>query len=370
MTTEMFFLLCGLVISIAIFLQGWQKIPADPPQVAQVTLFGKRIPGLVKKEGWRFFLLYPFVQGAILIKMERINFSFLSKKTRTPDKAESEIPVSGTFIPHINLLEQYINSGKEVGIQKQLESKIMERTREWCMGREEGPATWDELNEAQFEATSILIRKIVGDSFEELNSLLAQGLIKEENCLVRIEPKEAQQVPTWVWFLRNSRVIPTKFLTNENIWVENDWQKVKNVENLIFNKYGEPGIIRLKESIEKRRIQIEAIRSGNGKLVIPDLGIILQRLNIGDINVLGEVAKAAEQQAKERMEQRADKTEIKNLIARVKEIILEIGCSPEKALEVFQTERGKVTKNIEEKNFGISKETLDSVLEALKGGKL
>ena len=108
---------------------------------------------------------------------------------------------------------------------------------------------------------------------------------------------------------------------------------------------------------------------------MPQLGIILNRLNIGEMAVTGEVAKAAEFRAKEEKEREGEILELEHIAKRVNKL-KKTGFSGEQSIEILQTERGKVKKQINENKLNISEETrktienIASVLGSLlkKGG--
>lgn len=84
---------------------------------------------------------------------------------------------------------------------------------------------------------------------------------------------------------------------------------------------------------------------GNGWAISETLGIVINRFNILPIKLLGKLAIAAEQEAKEIRETLADKQEINNVIARIKDLMA-LGYSLGEARDIVQTERGKVAKKI------------------------
>ena len=92
--------------------------------------------------------------------------------------------------------------------------------------------------------------------------------------------------------------------------------------------------------------EIEEIRRGNGVEEIPYLGMILNRLNIGMRRIKGGLAEEAERPAIEKVQRKAEKTELDHVQERIKEIQTTIGLSPKDAVELVQTERGKVQKRI------------------------
>jgi len=97
----------------------------------------------------------------------------------------------------------------------------------------------------------------------------------------------------------------------------------------------------------KTDITIERIRKGNGIAEIPGLGIILHRLNIGTIWLKGKLAERAELEAVESREMAAEKVELTHVKERAKEM-QKLGLTPKDAVEIVQTERGKVTKTVTE----------------------
>ena len=338
-------MLIAIGLGLMVILQGLRRIPANPPHKAQVTLFGKRIP-VFKDEGWRFFPLFPYFFGFVLVKVERIAFTIVAEKVRTPDRANTKVPIIITIRPSSNHLIQYLDSGGEEGVKQQLTGKIQERMREWGMGGEEGPANWRELNRSQLEAASVLVKKIAGKS------------------LVKI-PDYAQKVPTFIWLRYFSQPRPMKnFLENEETWAKDEWKQVEDVIRNIKENNGDHAFDALKKAVEERREQVDAIRMGTAKILIEDLGVFIERLNLGDMDVLGGVSEQAEAQAREVEEREAEKVELSHVKQRI-QTFMDVGYSKEQALEIVQTERGKVTKSISETKVNVSPETREMIKDVL-----
>jgi len=335
-----------------IFLQGLRKISEDPPYKGQRTRWGKRLEGEFVDEGWHFFLLYPFFDGFVPVKMERVTFKVVSEKTRTPDRADSKVPVSVTFRPDSSLLITYLNNGGEEGIKKQLEGMVMKRIREWASGNEEGPATWVELNQSQAEAASVLVRKIVGKHLTDIGD------------------GPQQEVPTWIWLRYFSRPRPTKHSENEKIWADpdNSWKKVTDVIKKIED--AQPGSsTTLEKKVGERRKEISELQQGTARISLPDLGIILERLNLEDIDVLGEVAKVAESEAREEQERKAEDLELKFVRERIAELMLPpFNYDKGEARDIVQTERGKVVRAIKDNKISVDATTAEMVV-AIMGRK-
>jgi hypothetical protein len=353
------FMITALIIGIvgAFVLQGLRRIPASPPYKGQATWLGKKVPGRFYDEGWGWFAFFPYLVGFIPVQVERITFEVVSEKTRTPDRALSRIPVFLTIRPVPELLIQYIDSGQEAGVKAQLTAKIQERIREWAADTEEGPADWVELNQSHLEAVSVLVKQIAGSSLTAI-------------------PEYAQPVPTWIWLRYFAQSRRTKLLKNDEPWAGKDgnWQRVQTVLNQIELKHGLGAIETLKVAVEGRRKDIEALRTGSGKIVLHDLGVRLERLNLGNIDVLGKVGEQAEQEAKEEQERQAETRELTHVSERL-QALMEVQrpdgtrLTREQALELVQLSTGKATKTIDAKTLGFDP-TAAALIAGILGRKL
>ena len=117
----------------ALILQGLRKIPANPPHKAVCTLIGERT-GRVKNEGWRFFFIYPLLNGYIPINVTKINQDLKPEDVRTAeDMAEIEVGISLTWKPDDGAdngktrLIKYLNSGAESGVKTSFRMLLMKR---------------------------------------------------------------------------------------------------------------------------------------------------------------------------------------------------------------------------------------------------
>ena len=102
--------------------------------------------------------------------------------------------------------------------------------------------------------------------------------------------------------------------------------------------------------------EIALMRAGNGSLVSQALGIVINRVNIGEMKLLGALAEAAEKAAKEERERVAETIELQHIAARVIELKAQ-GFSNEEAIRIIQTERGKIVQTISESRLNVSPET-------------
>ena len=352
----------------AILLQGLRRIPANPPHKGQKTWKGKRVErekveknwrGKVKNnwydEGWGFYPFFPYFSGFILVKVERVTQEVTLENTRTPDRAVSRVPISLTWRPVEELLINFIDSGQEKGVREQLNGMVQEKIREWAMSDEYGPATWVELNKSQLEAVSVLISAIAGKTPADIAPI----------------PLKAQLVPTWIWLRYFSQPRPTILLQNEKPWAEpvdesGEWKKIRKV----LDTLNEDEQKELEKSVDNRRDKIKNLRRGNGQIIINDLGIRLERLNIGDIEVLGKVAENADQEAKEEQQRKAEGLELQFVRERITELMAPpFNYTRAEARDIVQTERGKVVKAIDDKHITLDATTAEIVARVLGGRK-
>lgn len=342
----------GFFLSIfgAFLLQGLRKIPADPPHKGVLTVFGKRCY-VVKNEGWHFFPLYPWWHGVILVNVTKVNQDLSEQLVRTPDLAELKVPVSLTWKPMIKTNEkgkggliEFLNSGGEKGVKTILEGIVRERLREWAISSSEGPQTWQEAIAAKEEATAILLQAICGDELKQIPSDIPTSILLKALGSFHKKPNKIEA----------------------EIWGK-EWELVKEKVNSLPDADRK----KLMTALEERLKQIARARQGNGDFKLPQLGIVINRLNIGEIKPVGELAKAAELEVKEACEREAETTELNHVRQRLIELMAQPpngpGFKAEQALEVIQTERGKVAKTVAETKLNVSAETMAAIERIIQG---
>lgn len=333
-----------------LFVQGWRKVPSDPPHMGQKTKWGRRLPGEFIGEGWHWFFLYPWFHGFIPVSMERVVLKVVSEKTRTPDRSESKVPIGITFHADPANLVNFLNNGGIAGVKNQLTGMVIERIREWAGGDEEGPANWEELNKSQLEAASVLMRQIVGLHLTKI-------------------PDYAQDIPTWIWLRYFAKPRPTKVLTNETRWAADNWKAVSDMVEKIQREQPPGSVDALREAVEKRRQEIAGLQTGTGKIQLTELGVILERLNLEDIDVLGEVAKHAEDEAKEEQDRIAETKELDHLSDRIKALMVPLPTGPgltrEQAIELVQLASENATKTIDAKVVTLDAGTAEMIASIL-----
>jgi len=327
-------------LALALFLalagsfvgNGLKKVPAKPPHKAVLMFFGKRQEETLD-EGWNFFPLYPFFFSFVLVKVEKVNTEFASQKVRTPDRAEISVSASITWKPGIQGKQgsyiAYLNSGGEEGVIGILGDTIEDRIKTWATSNKEGPSSWMEAQGMRDDIHAVLAKSLLGDALEPVNS----------------------PIPTSAWtrFLDTPQSEPTEYDANpRNGWASKnpttgDW----NWGGLqaIFDGYSPEVRAELKRRIEHRKTDVRKLREGKGDFGDESLGITILRFSVNEVRVEGEVAKAAEQEEKERRERAADTMEIDNISDRAKKLLADHpGLTSEQAFKLVQVERGKATR--------------------------
>jgi len=257
----------GLIFSslgIILLFKSFKRIPADPPNIGLVTIWGGRT-GATKKEGWCLLAPYfPFLQDIILINMTKKNKDFPFKnvrcvistnvKTDAPDDSSTnvrsggsvEVIVSITWIPDKKRLIAYVNSGSQSGVEQIISDKMAEVIRQ--MGRTHN---WEEMTFATNVMSANLIISIVGiDNVK--GSLVNPG--------------------SWEWGDKIGEQIP------------------------------DDDIVKAMDFLQKALI--------DGVADSHDLGIKIRRLNIKQVEPEGELRQDAEKSAREVQERRAEVFEL------------------------------------------------------------
>lgn len=345
----------GLLLAYLFVEAGWQKVSADPPKKGIITRYGKRMYGFTLDEGWVFLPLYGFVFKLIQVTFERTPLSF-DIETRVADKSEVKIPIGIAVRVDKSNIINYLDSGRLEEVEAHLEDSIDERLREWALSKEEGPSNWEEMINVGVEGVSILVRKLV------------------PRDKLPIIPNWAQDVPTFILlqYFRRPQPKKGKVMKYTEDWVKKDWEKVetslkagyKEAKNENPNELGtyEEELKNLKDKVEERRQVIKDLQRGNGSLKISSLGIIIERLNIGQVELLGDAAKMADKQAVEKIEQEAEKTEIENVKGLIKYLMEELDFSRKEAKEIVQSERGKVPVSVNEHKLSVSDDSATASL--------
>lgn len=108
------------------------------------------------------------------------------------------------------------------------------------------------------------------------------------------------------------------------------------------------------------------IREGTGTSILRAFGIVLVQLNIREITAKGILTEIFDIRLKEQLERAAEVEELDHVRSELKKLV-NVGLNPEQAIDLIQTERGKVTKSINatKSRLEISEETLQILEDIL-----
>lgn len=362
------YLILILVIALGLFLQAFVEVPAEPPHVALSKTFGK-FNGTIKEAGYRLFWLRPLWKDFTLIKIETVNKDFKPQTIRVPDRAEVSVSGEITYEPMADrsksgkkagaLLYNYIHKGGADGVFAILEGMYASRVREYFQKDDEGPNTWEQAIQSGESATFVMMRslspRVILGQYEEL--------------LTQIERDHGLRTLT-LYRCFNRRDAPDRRERDQFGLPEGStWLEFESVISAILENVDSVSIKDLRIHFNKIETEVVHLRSGDGGVEIDDLGIKITRLNFPEIKVLGEVAKAAEQQAKEKQDKLAEHDEMEFVLQliddRAKILARKKGMSYEKAYKIIreqvEVERKKVTKEIKENQISLDENATEGL---------
>ena len=100
--------------------------------------------------------------------------------------------------------------------------------------------------------------------------------------------------------------------------------------------------------------------------MLKKLGITIHLLTINNVALTGSVAEAVQQRVKEIEEREAETTELDHVLKRVGKLNKEGKLPKELAVEMVQTERGKVSKTVNETKLSVSPEIISLLKKFMK----
>jgi len=332
---------------IAFVYYAIREIPADPPHKGILLFLGRRLRKVLH-EGWQYLPLCPIIFNAVKVKVTKINQDLEEQIVKTPDLTDLGFKISITWTPgswtanneeQADLLFAFLNSGREETVKNILKDIIQDRLRVWAFSGEEGPADWEEAVGAKDEALAILIKAILGDDIPSIPSSIPTNVLLRYFNVPKKKPLIYQKKK---WGKQGKE--------------GNEWEGLeKELGDLSREERSA-----LEEAVKKRQEIIAKVKQGNGVFVKRSLGITINRFTINEVVLKGKVAEAVEGRVVEKHQREAEKTELQHIRRRTKELIKE-GFTREQAVEITQTERGKITKSVDEKKLTISPETLSVV---------
>lgn len=323
-----------------------REIPADPPHKAVLLFLGKRTRKILD-EGWRLLPFYQIIFDVIAIDVTKNNEDLPPQIVKTPDLADLSFEVSITWSAggrwgegkerQIELLNNYIMSEKEPGVKKIYKDIIQSRLRVWVFAKDEGPATWQEAIGCKDEIISTLVKAILGDNIPAIPSDIPTDVLLR---YFNVPPRPPLEYQKQEWGKQTDQ--------------GSKWEGIEAQ----LKELGDAKLEALKVAIKERQKIIRTLREGNGFLVHEKLGITIHLLTINNVALVGPVAEAVQKRAKEEEERKAEIVELDHVLERVNMLSKEGKLPKELAVEMTQTERGKITKTVNETKISFSPELI------------
>lgn len=167
-------------VALILIAISFRHIPLD--HFAVVTFLGNPL-SQTKRGGYRWFLFYPFIYNAILIKKSEEHLDVHSEALRTRDHTELKISASFTWAPNEDYATEYLNKGRTSGINKALTDMVKQQLGEWAASTD-----WkDSTNSGSRES----ITEFLLQSIAELSTSAIKGEITQKMNVAR----GAQPIP-------------------------------------------------------------------------------------------------------------------------------------------------------------------------------
>lgn len=315
-----------VALLVPFIYNGIRETRANPPHVSVLTVFRMRT-GIVLSEGLNWIPLYGIVLGHIPIDVTMQTVKLGPVQVRTPDNGLVRISGYANIVPGIkgrrNSYKTWLNAGGLPGVTAALAKKFAARVREWGSSDDEGPATWKEALTLRVDAYLVLVEALLGRAMGKFESPIPSSV--------------------WVRFFSVPRPTPTTYDVKNKWASEEGGQRSWAPLQAKFDGYTPEAKARLIEQVASRRQNIDDLRDTTGEFGDVGLGFTFQGFSLDEVEAEGEVAEAAADEERERLEALGDTVEIKNLSARATSLKADHpGLSSQEAIRAIQLERGKV----------------------------
>ncbi|MFA6353018.1 MAG: SPFH domain-containing protein [Candidatus Paceibacterota bacterium] len=296
-----------LFVGIAIFVNGWRKVPPYPFMVARkkfnrfietmtndTTTGGSTTPRFILKPGGdQLFILYPWFQSGVVVDCSDKNFDGSVDGVRALKKT-----AEGKYEVGFDLSIPY-----EITVF--IDSKRFDKFVEACGGIE-----GDNVTDGHFKK----VEKILN------------GIITEQMVSIAASMKSTTPKPDGT--------------TDEGVIWEDFYKRIADIADQLIRQIAaaeaEGGLVHDSE--------IQSVRSGKGKLPLKRLGIKIKRFNLQEPKLPKSISDAIAKREAEEREKDAEKTEMDGVIDRINDAKTKTGLSPERAMDLVQSERGKARR--------------------------
>jgi hypothetical protein len=340
-----------LLLLGAIFLQGFPEIPNNPLRKGIATFLGwyidKGSGGVSLSEGRHLLLLYGLLFDYVPYDATRRTLKF-SITERTPD--DGVITMEIELVYEIDSKHPYwfIEAGKLEGVTGKLIAQIQTRIREWIRSPFEGPLKWQEASGLNGLATYVIVGKLFPKNLPIFPAAVIAAIPGAAGIPISLFIK---------YFTQQPPLSTDKKLHKDEVAAQILLDQLE-VNDLAAWKD-------LKAAVLVQTNFINDVKSGYCALEMPNLGIIISRIGVGDIQADGKTAEAANRVSEQQLQNDVNNLKTKNQAARV-EVLKKTGLTEQEALEAIQLQDGNATKKIEQKTFGVPPGNLKDALDFVR----
>lgn len=192
-----------IIIAIERIYRCWRLVPSQPPHVGLVTFWGRRHKKVLR-EGWHLLApFFPFLYSVVKIGIEKRNVDVTFSDIRTIAReeigdgateqngngkpkagGELKISVSYTYQPEHksknageNLIN-FIDSGKDKGVQDIIRDQIAEKLREMAHNH-----SWEEITFSTGDLKESIIKRLTGQELESIEKEMNTNGVRDVHSL-------------------------------------------------------------------------------------------------------------------------------------------------------------------------------------------
>ncbi|MDD2913620.1 MAG: hypothetical protein WCZ99_01725 [Candidatus Paceibacterota bacterium] len=231
-----------LILLLLFFYNSIVMIQVDPPHKGVLVFLGQRQEEILN-EGWRFVPLNPVIFNVFLVKILATRQT-ISIQIYSSDNVKHIIEISITWTPCYDppLLINFLNSGGEKGVKKEIESIIHGNITSWSRS-----FNYKKLGDAGNSAISSILKIICGNEVgdkEVRNVIQGKGCIIHEGLGVKINQINITGLRFVGEFAKVAELSVVK-----GIKIDIEKKELKQIADFI-KKYKEEGNLSTSEAIE------------------------------------------------------------------------------------------------------------------------
>lgn len=328
----------GLVTFVSLFSgfigQAIYEVRVDPPQVIIVTIFGSPTD-TVKRPGLRLLPFQGLIFGSQVIETKIVNEDLPDVGYFTQDKVPGKAPIAISWQPladegkmvrscdgrNVHALLNFIDAGKQEGVKDLLSDKAISAFVHYMRSVK----TWEDALGVENSATMAILKAITGEEgMPSIPSSVPTNMLMKYYRYELSEYTEKDKARYAAEADINDEI--RKEIIADSAGVHGN--EVRSSGHPIYE-------VRLKELIKDRHENLSRLKSGRGTLDLPDFGIRLTRLNIGERKPDEKVVEAGKKKVIETLEAEAERVQSDSRTARA----IELAGSPNSGMDTKEAFR-------------------------------